>query len=327
MLLRPYRKNLISIIVPVYKVECYLKRCVDSILMQTYKNFELILVDDGSPDNAPWICDEYARRDCRVRVIHKLNGGLSSARNAGLDAAKGEYIGFVDSDDFIKPQMYEKLLHALQESRADLAVCGYYYVDENGDECDVSPCIPNKDILVQGKEAYHILSERLMVPAWNKLYRYEIFASLRYPVGRLHEDEFIKASLYHNRSVICICEPLLYYTQRPDSIMSKLTMKRLQDSSDALREQVEFYIRHGYPSEITVQTIQAIFWLCLGKSWKQLKKDPAFRVFYRRTLRETRDLVRRCGLKGLSAYTCLVLLFEALNPHFAYSIAERLGRT
>ena len=114
-------QDLISIIVPVYKVEKYLKRCVDSILAQTYPCLEVILVDDGSPDGCPAICDEYAREDRRVRVIHKENGGLSDARNAGIDAAKGKFLGFVDSDDYVHPRFYELLLQALKGEGADIA--------------------------------------------------------------------------------------------------------------------------------------------------------------------------------------------------------------
>ncbi len=120
----------LSIIVPVYRVEPYLRRCVDSILAQTFRDFELILVDDGSPDGCPAICDEYAAKDSRVLVIHQENRGVSAARNAALDIARGSYIGFVDSDDWIDPQMYEKLITAIQENHRDVAICGVTYINE-----------------------------------------------------------------------------------------------------------------------------------------------------------------------------------------------------
>ncbi len=122
----------LSIIVPVYKVEPYLRRCVDSILAQTFRDFELILVDDGSPDGCPDICDEYAAKDSRIIVIHQKNQGVSAARNAALDIARGEYIGFVDSDDWIEPEMYEKLIDAIKENGTDVAICGSAYADESG---------------------------------------------------------------------------------------------------------------------------------------------------------------------------------------------------
>ena len=124
--------DLISIIVPVYKVEKYLRRCIDSILAQTYQNIEVLLVDDGSPDNSGAICDEYADKDSHVRVFHKPNGGVSSARNLGLMEAKGQYIGFVDADDYIDKTMYEVLLDNLLQEQADISICSYNQEDKNG---------------------------------------------------------------------------------------------------------------------------------------------------------------------------------------------------
>ena len=128
----PCEKPLLSIIVPVYKVENYLQKCIDSILAQTFTDFELILVEDGSPDGCPALCDAAAAKDARIRVLHQKNGGLSAARNAGLDVARGEWIGFVDSDDYIAPEMYETLYKAVQNTGADLALCDYAAVDEAG---------------------------------------------------------------------------------------------------------------------------------------------------------------------------------------------------
>lgn len=133
----PCEKPLLSIIVPAYKVENYLQKCIDSILAQTFTDFELILVEDGSPDGCPALCDAAAAKDARIRVLHQKNGGLSAARNAGLDVARGEWIGFVDSDDYIAPEMYETLYKAVQNTGADLALCDYAAVDEAG-----IPCLP-----------------------------------------------------------------------------------------------------------------------------------------------------------------------------------------
>ena len=123
--------DLISVIVPVYKVEAYLDRCVQSIVDQTYTNLEIILVDDGSPDRCPQMCDEWAKRDARIRVIHKPNGGGAQARNVGLERASGEYIAFVDSDDYLLPGMYEALLCALMQTNCDIAECDYYVVNSD----------------------------------------------------------------------------------------------------------------------------------------------------------------------------------------------------
>ena len=124
-------KDLISVIIPIYNVEKYLNKCIDSIINQTYKNLEIILVDDGSPDNCPQICDEYAKKDNRIKVIHKKNGGVSSARNVGLINSTGNYIGFIDPDDYIEPIMYEKLLKVLKESNTLVSMCGFYKIKDN----------------------------------------------------------------------------------------------------------------------------------------------------------------------------------------------------
>ena len=186
----PCEKPLLSIIVPVYKVENYLQKCIDSILAQTFTDFELILVEDGSPDGCPALCDAAAAKDARIRVLHQKNGGLSAARNAGLDVARGEWIGFVDSDDYIAPEMYETLYKAVQNTGADLALCDYAAVDEAG-----IPCLPPYTGLAQriftGRELLKRATNTMAQPAWNKLYRRVIFAQLRYPEGKLNEDIFV----------------------------------------------------------------------------------------------------------------------------------------
>ena len=136
----------ISVIVPVYKVEKFLDRCVESIVGQTYENLEIILVDDGSPDNCPSMCDKWAEKDSRIKVIHKENGGVSSARNAALDAATGDFIGFVDSDDWIEPDMYESLMMRIDETGKDIAVCSYYSIEVSGERNECR-CIADKAVV------------------------------------------------------------------------------------------------------------------------------------------------------------------------------------
>ena len=181
---------LLSIIVPVYKVENYLPKCIDSILAQTFTDFELILVDDGSPDDCPALCDAAAEKDARVRVIHQKNGGLSAARNAGLDAARGAWIGFVDSDDYIAPEMYEVLYQAVQSTGADLALCDYAEVDEAGAPCQ-SMHVSLSEGELTGQELLKRASGLMVQLAWNKLYRRAIFTQRRYPEGKLNEDLFL----------------------------------------------------------------------------------------------------------------------------------------
>lgn len=210
----------ISIVVPVYKVEVYLEKCVNSILNQTFTDFELILVDDGSPDNCPAMCDEYAKKDARIKVIHKANGGLSDARNAGIDIAKGTYIGFVDSDDYVAPDMYERLFNLIDENKCDISICQAVIVGE-GEEA----VYENSDkvyVLDKDQAIYQMICNRLFsVNAWNKLYKKELFENIRYPKGLLYED---LATTY---KLISICDNIVYspmkkyaYLQRNGSIMN-----------------------------------------------------------------------------------------------------------
>jgi exopolysaccharide biosynthesis predicted pyruvyltransferase EpsI len=237
---------LISVIVPIHKVEPYLRKCVDSIINQTYQNLEIILVDDGSPDGCGAICDEYAEKDSRVRVIHKPNGGLSSARNAGIDIAAGEWLGFVDSDDYCMPEMYEKLYNAAKSADADMVICGYTYVDEQGLPVMNKGFGVINDLVLTGDDALHRLCERgnaVWVTAFNKLYKYRLLNAVRFPEGRIHEDEF---TIHHffdkcNR-VVSISDSLYNYVQRDSSIMSRpFTIKRL-DAYYALWDRYNFFL-------------------------------------------------------------------------------------
>lgn len=208
----------ISIIVPIYNVERYLHKCVDSILNQTFSDIEIILVDDGSVDNSGAICDEYELQDSRVRVIHKENGGLSSARNTGLDIARGKYIGFVDSDDYIANDMYEVLYRQLIEHQADLSSVGIIDVYENR----ASEIMQNTTIqLVDQKQAIKLVvdGKGIFAYAWNKLYKRELFKEIRYPVGKTVEDAFIIIDLLLLCNKIVVnSEQKYFYYRRSDSI-------------------------------------------------------------------------------------------------------------
>lgn len=180
--------GLISIIVPVYKVEAYLRRCLDSIVNQTYRNLEIILVDDGSPDNCPAICDEYAAKDSRVKVIHQKNAGVSAARNAGLDAAIGDYIAFVDSDDWIELDTYEVALSKLSNEKLDIVAFGYFC--EFSDWSDVHKMVDENDFID------NIMCCEEPPNVWRYLYRREIFNELRFEIGVLYEDILIIPDIF-----------------------------------------------------------------------------------------------------------------------------------
>lgn len=240
-------EDLISIIVPIYKVEKYLRKCIDSILAQTYANIEVILVDDGSPDRCGAIADEYAAKDSRVRVIHKENGGLSSARNAGVDIAKGEYIGFVDSDDYIHPVMYEKLYTAVKTSASDMAVCDYVCVHEDGTLCGHQYFFGRIPTGILTREEAFTGSQFILSPtAWNKLYRKALLQAVRFPEGKVHEDEFTAHHFYGQCNKIACMQDVLYYcVEREGSITSQFEMKNL-DSIDAFIDRYFFALKNGY---------------------------------------------------------------------------------
>lgn len=223
----------ISVIVPVYRVEKYLPACIDSILNQTFTDFELILVDDGSPDRCPEICDEVARRDARVRVIHQANAGLSAARNAGIEAAHGAWLSFVDSDDYIAPQFYEKLYQTAQRTDADCVMCSVQNVDESGKSID-NALMRVADEVKTGQEVLQKIGRDDVMPyltAWNKLYRRKLFNTLRYPAGRQNEDVFVFAELFCQvQRAACVAEPLYFYRKRMGSIMnSAVTLRNLDE--------------------------------------------------------------------------------------------------
>ncbi|OKZ56230.1 MAG: hypothetical protein BHV99_06405 [Clostridium sp. 26_21] len=222
-------EDLISIVIPVYKVEKYLEKCIESVLKQTYTNLQIILVDDGSPDNCGKICDEYAKRDSRIDVIHKVNGGLSEARNVGISKAKGRYIGFVDSDDYIKENMYEILLNLIKKYNADASICNLYDVIEGKEY------IRNKNNGIQEYSRLDILKEVLLDKniqsyAWNKLYKKELFDEVKYPIGKKYEDIGTTFYIFEKcNKIVVTSEPEYYYLKRSDSLVNNVTESTVFD--------------------------------------------------------------------------------------------------
>ena len=239
----------VSVIVPIYKVEPYLKRAVASILHQTYHNLEIILVDDGSPDQCGRICDDYAKEDNRITVIHKENGGLSDARNAGLDAAHGEYIVFVDSDDFIAEDYVETLMQCLKKYDADVAMCSYAVTasveldesifkasrDETVEVCDRRELLNNLYDANHKDATYFIVS-------WNKIYKASLWQDVRFPKGRIHEDEATTYKIYDRaQKGVYLHRPLYGYFTAPSSITrDRFNIKRLQ-WMDALDDRIVYF--------------------------------------------------------------------------------------
>lgn len=237
----------ISVIVPVYKVEQYLCRCVDSILVQTFTDFELILVDDGSPDNCPAICDEYALKDSRIHVIHQENGGLSAARNAGIDwtfaNSNSEWLSFIDSDDWVHSTYLEKLYKAVQETGLAVSICHYERTEGE------NPTIKEIELFnpIWDTEEFYCVHATTATIACGKLYKKECFQEIRYPVGKIHEDEFVTYRiLFAYEKVVVIDQPLYAYYQNPNSIMNRQRRWYCPDAFEADKEQMCFYKKKGY---------------------------------------------------------------------------------
>ena len=240
-------KELISVIVPVYNVEDYLGKCIDSIINQTYYNLEIILIDDGSTDKSGIICDNYKKIDKRIKVVHQENAGLSNARNTGLDLANGSLISFVDSDDYLELSMLEELKHTMDITKSDISVCDFNRIID-GDKKNKNKQT-NEIIILKNKDKYIYLQNEynsIYPNAWNKLYKKELFDNIRYPDGKLFEDTYIICDLLSKAKVVSyLSKPLYNYVYRKESIMNNYSYNHL-DQVIAHDKKILFYNKHRY---------------------------------------------------------------------------------
>lgn len=270
----------ISVIVPIYNVEPYLRKCLNGIVTQTYRELEIILVDDGSPDNCGAICDEYASRDSRIKVVHKSNGGVSSARNAGLDAATGEWIGWVDPDDWVEPDMFAYLLENAQKYQADIALCGHYELTQGksifcGWE---TPCVLKRE---EAMAALLTANDPLQNFCWDKLWRRELWEGIRFPGVTIFEDIRVVYRIFERvKQIVCLPEAKYYYVKREGSISADLN----------LRNGLDFYLtmlsRYEEMRENWPQFEKLLLSLCAG----EVTQDLWLR--YCRSSREEREALR-----------------------------------
>lgn len=218
-------KTDISIITSVFNTEPYLKRCIDSLIAQTFTNFELLLIDDGSSDNSPAICDAYASKDRRIKVIHTKNGGAARARNIGIEQATGEYIAIVDSDDYVSRDYLEKLFAIARESDSDISACGYNFLFEDGSFRKRSGKPTKQAFTNMSAIRDHFLENSILEPVfWNKLYRARIFKehNIKLPEGSIYEDtRSLYRIYYYANKVTFVDSPLYFYLQRSGSVMNK----------------------------------------------------------------------------------------------------------
>ena len=241
-------ESLISVIVPIYNVEKYLDKCILSIINQTYKNLEIILVNDGSNDNCGNICDYYKKIDNRIVVNHKMNEGISSARNVGIDQAKGKLICFVDSDDYLESNYIEELKKNMNKYDSDISVCNYYYIKKKKKKIKCK--VPNDiSFVLTDKKIYdcmHNKYEGLCVYAWNKLYKKEVFNNLRYPKNQIYEDSYILCEILDKvNKVSYTLKPLYNHVYRNDSIINTFKINHF-NKIDALNKRIDFLYQKKY---------------------------------------------------------------------------------
>lgn len=284
----------ISIIVPVYKVEQFLHRCVDSILSQTYTDFDLILVDDGSPDRCGEICDAYAQEDPRVQVIHQKNGGLSAARNSGIDRVisnnSSRWLSFVDSDDWLHPQFLEQLYTTAEQTLCKISACGFYNTFGEG-----IPAKQDFSISCMSVDDYYCgnVHENATPAACNKLYHISLFKELRFPIGKLHEDEFTTYLALYQVGKIGVTPARLYaYFQNPNGITHSDWNPRRMDVLEAFEQQIAFAQSRNNARLLEKTAEQYIFGIYdqMGKAKKVFHKE------LRRKLRTALKLGRECGV-------------------------------
>ena len=280
---------MISVIIPVYNLENYIEQCIKSVINQTYANLEIIIIDDGSTDNSGNICDLWQKQDNRISVIHKKNSGLSDARNIGLDLAKGDYISFVDGDDWIHPQMYEILLRYYENENIDMVCCKLVKVEEK-----TINDFNNVDI--DGKYAILTPTDALLdlsitdVTACNKLYKRKLFNQIRYPHGRYHEDEWvIHRLLYECNKIVSTDAGLYYYMMREGSITHTFSKNRVLDGVEAYIDRVNFVIEKEWKTvqmRMVKDCLNHIIWAYYQENSNKRKWHLHMKKYYRKIVKK-----------------------------------------
>lgn len=252
---------MISVVVPVYKVEKYLAKCIDSIIAQTYTDLEILLIDDGSPDNCPAICDEYAKKDRRIRVIHQANQGLAEVRNVGIREAKGEYLQFVDSDDWIEPDMIEKCYNYMNAYDADIVCFRSITEYEDGRQIHYGLNYPPR--LMESAEALSVLfvPQYVDVLAWNKLMKLKLLRGIEYPIGKLYEDMFTTYKIIARASkILCLSNEFYHYLKRDMSISHYNLSSRTYDLLEATQKCFDFAIKQNEGNELARKNLLCGLW-------------------------------------------------------------------
>lgn len=281
---------MITVIVPVYNVQKYLERCVKSLLKQKYKDLEIILVDDGSTDLSGKMCDEYAERYSQIRVIHKENGGLSSARNAGIEQAKGEFLSFIDSDDWVSEEYFSYLYTLMQQNEADISECDFKYIDDGGKLYN-SPHDNGECIVYTAKQAIKnlLLGNYIVTSATGKLYRRELFFQLRYPEGEIYEDISVTyEAILRSKKVAFGCRAHYYYYLRSGSISNSAFSPKRMEAMQHLQYAVG-KVNETYP-DMKRETQVALFRMAFA-IWGEIEPSTDNKVYLKemqRCVKESR---------------------------------------
>ena len=311
----------VSIIVPVYQVEKYIRQCVDSILAQTFTDFELILVDDGSKDQSGKICDEYARMDTRVKVIHKENGGAADTRNRGVNQAVGNYVMFVDSDDYLAPTMLECLYRNILNENADIAACNYLYFFENDRKKDFATNVQS-EVLTGTEIFYYRKNERnygFWTVVWNKLMKRETVGKVRFRSGKYYEDEFWANEIYQmDIKIVTIPECLYYYRQHENSTMRQKKIARSLDLIEAYQERIYIYLQEQKYSRQAYKVL--VYSLEHLEESKRLITNEDERKKYIQAEKRTKDIVNQLKKRKLSRIQKVSLMFLGINPCLVFSV-------
>lgn len=324
----------ISVIVPVYNVEKYLEKCISSILKQTYKNFELILVDDASPDRCPIICDEYAEKDERITVIHReMRGGLSAARNTGIDAARGNWLSFVDSDDWIAPDMLESLYEGILQHKAQIAVCDFFRVYENGEETGESFGRFRGGIFSYGDVTHKFVGEENIwyTVVFGKLYNRDLFGTVRFPINKLNEDVFVSLKLFKQcERIISIEKKLYYYVFREGSIMREYSVQALDGVEGCYKIFQEFYKERQLDLLSGIEKLLfARLTTVYGGLSKKNRKNPRVNEMIECS-KETVDILKKERLMTISSRIRTTLFYCVPDFYFVveyfYNIMKRIRR-
>lgn len=324
----------ISVIVPIYQVEQYLEKCIESILSQTYENLEIILVDDGSKDNCPAICDKYQEKDNRIKVIHKENGGLSSARNAGLDIATGELVTFVDSDDFIERDMLLVLFENMEKNQSDISVCFWKEVfEQNIEKKEPVQPEPNRQYKIECLDKIQAMEKMLYQRgtdscAWGKLFKIGLFEEIRFPVSKIYEDIAVMYYVFHKAEKVVFTDyPGYGYLQRNTSIM-KETFSENKMSLIEFVEENESFLKESYPmltNAAISRTVRANFHIYL-----QIPSDKKY-SYFRKQIEENIKSRRKIVMKDKNAAKgtkgALLITYFGFGVLRAFKSLKNWGKT